>query len=137
DAAEQAVARGLHDGLEAVRPAARDLGDDGDDGAFGWRPRARAPILAESGSLTWAARSYVGLGAPLAEDLLPPTCRVDESSRPLSGLERYRLRFAPGAHPPVRAFWALSVGRPDAHDRPFGRIDDRSGLVIADDGALE
>lgn len=134
DAIEQALIHGFKDGLATIREAARDVGGEG---VFGWRPRLQAPILAEAGALAWSARAYVSLGAPLTEDLLPLTCSVDESGRGLSGRERYRLRFAAREQPPARAFWALSVDQALGRDPPLDRINDRSDLVVDEDGALE
>ena len=66
----------------------------------------------------------------------------DGRGRPLNGAHRYRLRFAPGALPPVDAFWSLTMY--DARDymlvdNPIDRyaIGDRTaGLRPDADGGL-
>jgi hypothetical protein len=71
-----------------------------------------------------------------------PAAITDDRGEPLQGDRRYRIRFAPGALPPVDAFWSIT-----AYDRatsqlvpnPIDRynIGDRTpGLVYDADGAL-
>ena len=63
-----------------------------------------------------AGVAWAGLGGCLPRDLVSPVTHVDADSRPLEGRYDYVLRFPPGAAPPVRAFWSLTVdgGRYDA-----------------------
>lgn len=76
------------------------------------------------------------------EESLYPAAITDARGEPLRGDRLYRIRFAPGALPPVDAFWSIT-----AYDRatsqlvanPPGRymIGDRTpGLVYDPDGAL-
>jgi len=79
-----------------------------------------------------AAAAYAGVADRPASDRLIARLRTDSEGAPLSGRHRYRLRFAEGALPPVRAFWSLS-----AH----GRLGPASwstagGLALERDGGL-
>jgi hypothetical protein len=71
-----------------------------------------------------------------------PAAITDDRGEPLQGDRRYRIRFSPGALPPVDGFWSIT-----AYDRatsqlianPIGRynIGDRTpGLVHGADGSL-
>ena len=40
---------------------------------------------------------------------LYPIYAIDSTGQKLNGASRYRLRFAPGQFPPVRAFWSLTM----------------------------
>jgi hypothetical protein len=53
---------------------------------------------------------------------------TDADGSPLSGSERYVLRFPEDAKPPVSAFWSLSTAA--------GSISDLEGLVLDADGSL-
>jgi hypothetical protein len=75
-----------------------------------------------------AARDPLGVDVP--EDALPALTRTDADGRPLTGSQRYVLRFGPGTAPPVHGFWALTV--PDAGVS----LGDRDGLTVDDDGSL-
>lgn len=71
-----------------------------------------------------------------------PAAITDDRGEPLRGDRHYRVRFAPGALPPVDAFWSIT-----AYDRATSQlvpnaiarytIGDRTpGLAFDDDGAL-
>ncbi len=49
------------------------------------------------------------LGANVPEQLFYPNVRVDDQNRPLSGANKYVLRFDQNAIPPVSVFWNLSM----------------------------
>ena len=51
----------------------------------------------------------VGLGANLPADALYPHTRLDSQGQPLHGSQRYRLHFAAGELPPVKAFWSVTA----------------------------
>jgi hypothetical protein len=76
------------------------------------------------------------------EESIYPAAITDDRGEPLRGDRAYRIRFAPGALPPVDAFWSIT-----AYDRATSQlvpnimarytIGDRSeGLVRDPDGAL-
>ena len=88
-----------------------------------------------------AGVALTGLGANLAEDAVYPGTDVDATGQPLSGDNRYRLRFPPGELPPVKAFWSVTMYN-DKHflaANPIGRyaLGDRDPIRAEPDGTLE
>jgi len=88
-----------------------------------------------------AGVALLGLGANLAEDAVYPGTDVDATGQPLSGENRYLLRFQPGELPPVKAFWSITM-YDDKHflvANPLGRhaLGDRDPIRAEPDGALE
>jgi len=91
-------------------------------------------------------RAAVWVGGPLAnvpEESLYISAVLDAQGGTLDGgAARYRLRFAPGALPPVEAFWSLTMYERDTGRlvaNPIGRysIGNRTrGLVQDADGGL-
>ena len=88
----------------------------------------------------------VQLGASLMSEALYLHPRPPGGSEHLDGSRTWKLRFEPGALPPVDGFWSLTVYErtPDGQgfliDNPIDRcsLGDRSpGLVRERDGALE
>ncbi len=59
--------------------------------------------------LTRAAVAVLGFGCNLAEDAIYPITIVDGRGRPLTGANRYVLRFEAGQTPPVDAFWSVTM----------------------------
>lgn len=55
------------------------------------------------------AGAIKGIYGNSAQEALYPSYAVDDQGRPLDGTLRYTLRFAPGALPPVAAFWSLTM----------------------------
>jgi hypothetical protein len=51
----------------------------------------------------------IGIYGNAKEEAMYPVYRVDSAGKPLSGANRYTLRFAPDQHPPVNAFWSLTM----------------------------
>lgn len=108
----------------------------------GWQTM---PLLGSSFGTDYRLRAAVALkyiGALESREASYPMAYRDGAGRPLSGRHAYRLRFAPGALPPVNAFWSLTMyGSHDcmlvanAIDRYA--IGDRSaGLRFDADGGL-
>jgi hypothetical protein len=58
---------------------------------------------------TRAFIALIALGANLPADSLYPTSFVDSDGEPLTGVNRYVLRFGAGLTPPVRAFWSVTM----------------------------
>jgi hypothetical protein len=85
--------------------------------------------------------ALLALGANLAEDAVYPATEVDAAGQPLSGDNRYLLRFAPGMLPPVKAFWSVTMYGPDRYlvANPIGRyaLGDRDPMRADPDGTLE
>lgn len=88
-----------------------------------------------------AAVARMGLGANAPEDAMYPQARVDAQGQALHGRHRYRLHFAPGALPPVKAFWSITAYGLDDYllDVPGARHAIRSSdpLVFNADGSLD
>ncbi|NEQ72643.1 MAG: DUF1254 domain-containing protein [Okeania sp. SIO2C9] len=65
---------------------------------------------------------------------------VDKDGNPLSGENRYELRFEAGKQPEVNAFWSLSMYDLNYNlvDNPIDRysLGDRSGMTPGNDGSL-
>lgn len=125
----QALSRGFADGLAQVLASARSarVADAG-----GWLRFGQA---VQDGPLARAARALAFLGGPAPEDVLVLACDVDESGRPLSGEERYRIHLPAGAAPPAESAWRLSCTGLD--ETPYGVIGDHNDLGFNRDGSLE
>lgn len=84
--------------------------------------------------------AMIGLGANIPEDAIYPWVRSDSRGEPLSGANKYVLRFAKGQTPPARAFWSLTMyGEDQAFVKnPIGRyaIGDRDRLTVDREGNL-
>src|SRR5262249_34431932 len=92
-----ALEAGARAGREAIRTAAAQAAARVD----GWRLHYD-PGRSGSDYLRRAAAARVGLEP--ATDELPGVLEADADGRPLSGHERYLLRFPPNAAPPVNGF---------------------------------
>lgn len=87
----------------------------------------------------------VGLGANWPEDAMYPHADVDDQGRPLHGRHRYRLHFAAGQLPPVRAFWSLTAYGHDnflldlapGHPQPRHALGSHDALQPNADGSLD
>lgn len=93
-----------------------------------------------------AVIALIGLAALEPAEAVYMTSLTDKEGKPLTGENRYRLRFEKGALPPVDAFWSLSMYEvmPDQRsffvDNPIRRyaIGDRTkGLKVNADGSVE
>jgi len=82
-----------------------------------------------------------GLGANLPEDAVYPGAEVDAAGHPLSGDNRYLLRFRPGALPPVKAFWSVTMYGANSFlvANPIGRyaLGDRDPMRAEPDGTVD
>jgi hypothetical protein len=91
----------------------------------------------------WLFRAAVGwkhVWGDLASELLFPTSRTDVTGQPLSGEQRYTLRFAAGQLPPAR-YWRISMYDLDGFfvDNPIGRYgigNMAEALELEADGSL-
>ena len=88
-----------------------------------------------------AVVAMIGLGANLAADATYPSAATDNAGRTLHGDHRYRLHFAKGGLPPVRAFWSVTAYGADDYliGNPLGRhaLGDRDPLQFNPDGSLD
>jgi hypothetical protein len=55
------------------------------------------------------AAAVNGIYGNSKQEALYPIYAIDSTGQKLNGASRYRLRFAPGQFPPVRAFWSLTM----------------------------
>ena len=90
---------------------------------------------------TWrAVVAMIGLGANVQADAVYPHATVDSTGQPLSGANRYTIRFAKGQQPPVKAFWSVTMynAKQAFVQNPLGRyaIGDRDKLKTAADGSV-
>jgi hypothetical protein len=100
-------------------------------GRYGWNIFLRAIV------------AHAGLGANTAEEAVYFHTSVDRDGALLDGSRSYRMHFAPGQLPPVRAFWSLTLVR--RSDRYFAAnpiqrysIGDRTqGVRLQSDGSLD
>ncbi|WP_298447093.1 DUF1254 domain-containing protein [uncultured Marinobacter sp.] len=53
--------------------------------------------------------STIGIYGNAKEEAMYPIYRVDSEGQPLSGANRYTLHFPADQHPPVHAFWSLTM----------------------------
>jgi len=87
-----------------------------------------------------AVVAMVGLGANLPEDAIYPRAAKDAEGQPLSGANKYELRFAKGQFPPVGAFWSITLYNSSQFfvKNPINRfaIGDRDKLAFDEDGSL-
>lgn len=131
----------LQHALDAVLPRLRNA-QSGATTASGW---VQMPLVEGSFGDDHLARALVALkyiGMLESREATYPLAWRDAAGRALHGSHRYTLRFAPGALPPVDAFWSLTMY--DSRDymlvgNPIDRyaIGDRTpGLRHDADGGL-
>jgi hypothetical protein len=123
------VAAGVERGRQQIAAARGGA----DRAANGWGTRVRGADFGDD-IVYRAAFAATSLGGHLPVENRSYT-RLGDGSRPAV------LRFGPGAAPPVRAFWSLTVYGPDLFfvPNPIDRysVGDRTpGLVLAPDGSL-
>lgn len=128
---EEAMARGFADAWKAIQAArAAQIAPPSRE----WTSPDASPAVLTPTSR--AALTLQRLGAPVREDVLTLRCNADESGRPLTGEEQYRILFAVDGLPPAHSAWRLT-----AHGRQAsvscGVIGDHSPLVVGENGALE
>jgi hypothetical protein len=108
DDLRDAYVGGMQDGQAKIDARRAELGGRSDM-LFGTRDFLKNDYLAR------AVGTQVGIGANSREEALYPIYEADTDGQPLDGAKAaYTLRFAPGAFPPVNAFWSLTLyGSPD------------------------
>jgi hypothetical protein len=146
-------------GLGTPQPASRDAGLEADLAAAvpagvaaalrgltawsdnGWSRRPNVEAFIDD-PLQRAANNIFGPNTQIAAESVFFNKRQGEDGKPLSGANRYRLRFAPGQTPPVDAFWSLTLYDKSyvLFDNPidrYGVTDRTEGLRYGADGSLE
>jgi hypothetical protein len=90
---------------------------------------------------TWrTVVARIELGANLPADAIYPHATVDAQGQPLTGANRYVVRFPKGQLPPVNAFWSITMcnAKQAFVQNPIGRyaIGDRDQLKRDADGSV-
>lgn len=138
---DPAIAAALEEGLQAghERLLAEAKASRGKE-INGWT--ILPPNVANFGTdyTTRAVVALVGLGANLPADAIYPHAVADSEGQPLSGANRYTMRFEKGQFPPVKAFWSITTynDKQGFIKNPIDRyaIGDRDKLQFAPDGSL-
>ena len=107
----------------------------------GWRWSPRSGIMGVD--YLWRAafaKWFTGGNAP--EEAIYMICQRGPQGAPLDGTKAWRIRFEPGALPPAKAFWSISMYQsqdgaftPNPIDR-YSIGDRTQGLEMASDGSL-
>jgi hypothetical protein len=138
------------DALTAARRAGERIVDDAVDFRAAWSRRKHDGWQVSPGDTARFGRDYVqramvatvGLAANTRETAFYPKTDRDSNGRKLRGKHDYRISFAPGELPPVRAFWSLTVYNqsiflvPNPIDR-YAIGDRTAGLHYGGDGSLK
>jgi hypothetical protein len=81
------------------------------------------------------------LGANVPEDAIYPLNLYDDTKKPLDGAHRYVIHFAPGAYPPAKAFWSITLydeaGYPVANQLDRYTLSSWMPLVKNADGSMD
>ena len=87
-----------------------------------------------------AAWTFHASGGSLVEDVFYATTLIDCMGKKLSGSEKYVLWFPGGQHPPVHAFWSLTMYAPDlrlvANSIQRYSLGSRDRMRLDSDGSL-
>ena len=129
---DTAVIRGFADGWNAILAARRAMAAEP---SREWTDPAR-DAGARSEPVARSAAVLSALGAPMRDDILTLTCNADESGRPLTGAEQYRIVLSAARLPPALSAWRLTAP-PRETPAPGDVIGDHSPLVLGTNGTLE
>jgi hypothetical protein len=135
--------KSLIDVLAAAVPAADDRIRKSNFAVVvnGWRVSYGVTNIV-SDQLLRASINQYGPGTHVAQEALYFSARSGPDGKPLTGINRYAVRFPAGGLPPVDAFWSLTLYGPDflLVENSIERyaIGDRTaGLIYGADGSLE
>lgn len=128
----EAMMRGFTDGWNAIVAARRAMVAES---SSQWTSAAQE-IGAATGPTVRAAAVLNALGAPLRDDILTLSCNADESGRPLTGEEQYRIVLSAARLPPALSAWRLTAPGRDTRT-PGDVIGDHSPLILGPNGSLE
>lgn len=133
----RAIQEGATQALAGIVGAARDTGT-APSGA--WQSREHVGRFGDD-YMSRAATAWDNLGANLPQDAMYLRTRVDAQGQPLSGGQRYVIRFDKGQLPPAKASWSLTVynDKPAPVSNRTGRqtIGDRDRLRRNADGSVD
>ncbi len=105
-AARDVLRRGVARGEALVTAAARSQSRARD----GWK--IRLDIGSYTDALVRAVVARAGWGANVPQEAVYASSVVDGDGHPFDGTQSYVMHFAPGALPPVHAFWSLTLYGP-------------------------
>jgi hypothetical protein len=128
----EAMMRGFADGWNAIAAARRVMVAEP---SSQWTS-ATQDVAATAGPAVRAAAVLSALGAPLRDDILTLSCNADESGRPLTGEEQYRIVLSAARLPPALSAWRLTAPGRDTRT-PGDVIGDHSPLILGPNGSLE
>lgn len=103
---QKALADGMADAwadFKTFKETQLDTGKHGSADGFGTREHLAGRYMDRM------AAAALGIYGNSKDEAIYPAYFVDDRKQPLSGKDRYTLRFAPGALPPVHAFWSLTL----------------------------
>jgi len=113
----------------------------GDPGPTGWTGGSKMVGRYGTNYQFRAVVAKIGLGANPPEDATYLHCQQDSEGKRIDGSHRYRIHFAKGEAPPVKAFWSLTIYSEDGYftPNPLHRyaIGDRDALKFNADGSLD
>jgi hypothetical protein len=99
---------GVKEGFDSIKKQVDNLGKD----VNGWRVYSASGDRAfyHGDYLLRAAAAYAGVYGNDAEEAMYPMAKNDGTGQPLDAhSHNYTLTFAPGALPPVNAFWSVTM----------------------------
>lgn len=137
DETVRTFAAGLRTGYQDIRRRVGRLGRT----VNGWSINDRGAEFGDD-LLLRAAVAHAQIYVNPAAEAVYPVCQTDADGEVLDGRTgSYAIEFPPGALPPVRAFWSLTMyhGEGLLVENPMGRyaVGDRTpGLTYGADGAL-
>lgn len=132
----------LEEGARAAYAEMEETGKRGrNPGKNGW-PEMKINIgRYGTAYLDRAVVARMGLGANPPEDAAYKNTYCDGNGRAMEGAYRYRIHFARGQTPPVRAFWSVTMYDENGYftANPINRfaIGDRDSLKYNLDGSLD
>ena len=104
------IRKALEDGIadawasfKQLKETQLDTGKKSSADAFGTRAYLKGNYLDRMSG------AVLGIYGNSKQEAMYPAYFVDDEKKPLTGANRYTLRFAPGQLPPVNAFWSLTL----------------------------
>ncbi len=121
----KALIEGMRQGLDAIYARARTVISSAE--LFGSREWLKDDYLSR------AVGALLGIYGNAAEEYLGVGYQADSEGRPFDGNHNYRIKFAPGALPPVGAFWSITAYNADKflHANPIDRYVINSPMLPA------
>ena len=121
----KALIEGIRQGLGTIYARAKTVISSAE--LFGSRERLKDDYLSR------AVGALLGIYGNAAEEYLGVGYQADSEGRPFDGNHNYRIKFAPGALPPIGAFWSITAYNADKflHANPIDRYVINSPMLPA------